>query len=66
MMRIFLNNVIKPFFLVLQVDLKIRIRLMKIIMGVSKVSEFLCDVFEVKVDIYPLVLTPLVIVPYLL
>ena len=56
---------LNPLLFGLQVDLKIRIRLMKIIMGVSKVSICLCDPYlKLKMRaIYPLVLTPLMLAP---
>jgi hypothetical protein len=54
-----------PFTFGLQVDLKIRIRLMKIIMGVSKVSKCLYDphLKLKKRDVSLLVLTPLMLAP---
>lgn len=63
--KIYVFNSFEPFTFGLQVDLKIRIRLMKIVMGVSKVSKCLYDPYLKlkKRDVSPLVLTPLILHP---
>lgn len=62
--KICVINLLEHFTLGLQVDLKIRIRLMKIIMGVSKVSKCLYDLYlKWKNRAYPLVLPLLMLAP---